>query len=336
MISSTALMIVGVLLFRLLLTTFLATSLWLLGALFVYVEILATLTIVQFWTLASEIFNAREAKRLFTPITAVGNVGGIIAGALVSGFVSVVGTANMLFVVALLLALYAGCTWMLGRIHAATLRIPTPRSDQAARAQPSLAENVRELTSTPLLLSIALVVVVMTMTTNVVSYQFDLTLRLQFANNDTGLSSFLGSFYFWAGLCGFVIQLVVTGPVMRRFGLVASLVVLPLSFALGSGLVLASTAALWAVTLTRSSDTVFRYTINDTAFGLLYVPVSRTTRARVKVIIDGILKPVSIGLTGIVFLIVGSLRGISPLPWSVVVVLLAVLWVALIPRMKQQ
>src|SRR5262245_31851432 len=66
---TTLVMIVGLLAFRLLLNTPMAASLWMLGSFYVFLEILMALNIVQFWTFASEIFNTRQAKRLFPIVT---------------------------------------------------------------------------------------------------------------------------------------------------------------------------------------------------------------------------------------------------------------------------
>src|SRR5829696_33612 len=38
---------------------------WVYPVLYVYVEVMGALVLVQFWTLANELFNAREAKRLY-------------------------------------------------------------------------------------------------------------------------------------------------------------------------------------------------------------------------------------------------------------------------------
>src|SRR6476620_4720376 len=74
-------MIAGLLVFRVLLSTALANNLWMLGVFYVFLEIVMALNIVQFWTFASEIFNTRQAKRLFPIVTGAANFGSMLAGA---------------------------------------------------------------------------------------------------------------------------------------------------------------------------------------------------------------------------------------------------------------
>ena len=73
-------MIVGLLAFRLLIDT-LANNLWMLDIFYVFLEIVLTLRIVQFWTFTSEVVNARRTKRQFPIVNAGGNLGSVLAGA---------------------------------------------------------------------------------------------------------------------------------------------------------------------------------------------------------------------------------------------------------------
>ena len=67
-----------------------------------------------------------------------------------------------------------------------------------------------------------------TLVVNIIDYQFDLSLKSSFASNPQGVSAFLGSFYFWTGIAGLVQQVFFTGPLLRRFGIVAALLRSPL------------------------------------------------------------------------------------------------------------
>ena len=53
---------------------------WLIPFLFVFMEVIVSLSILQFWMLAGEIFDARQAKRLFSILGAGGSVAGMLAG----------------------------------------------------------------------------------------------------------------------------------------------------------------------------------------------------------------------------------------------------------------
>ncbi len=335
-VGTTAVMATGVLLFRILLATPLGDSLLILGGLFVFLEIAATLTIIQFWTFAADLLNSREAKRMYSPIASMGSLGGILAGAVVSVAAVSLGAANLLLVLLAAQIGYALCIWFLGRGHPEDVELSSTTSRPQERQASSVMDGFREIRAIPLLFSIAAIIVVTTMVSNIIEYQFDLTLQSNFLGNEAGMTAFLGSYYFWAGVIGFAFQLFVAGRLLGRFGITLGLLVLPLSFAFGSTLILATGAGLWAVTTARLSDTVFRYNLNDTALSLLDLPLDRDTRARAKGVINGILKPLAIGTVGLLFLVVGNLRGISPLPWSFLVLALIVVWLILIRRGRHQ
>lgn len=328
---TTLAMLGGLLIYRVLLDTAFAGNLWLLGSFYVFLEIVMALNLVQFWTFASEIVNTRRAKRLFPIITGAGNLGSMLAGAAVAVLVPWLGTINLIFVIILSLAVNMLLVRTLGRANEGQyeLRIlPAPVSKKSKGEQPGPLSFLRD---SPLLLYMSIIVVLITLAVNIVDYQFDLSLKSSFASDSQGLSAFLGSFYFWTGVVGLVMQVFLSGPLMRRFGTTAALMIMPVGILAGSLMVLVSGAAQWAVTLARSADTVFRYTVHDTSFNLLYVPISNEVRSQARAVIDGIFKPFTIGLSGVLFFVVGRLAGIAILPWSylaivVVVVVGVIVW----------
>ena len=55
-------------------------STWVYSLIYVSVEVMGALCLVQFWTLANELFNAQEAKRLYAIIGAGGTFANILIG----------------------------------------------------------------------------------------------------------------------------------------------------------------------------------------------------------------------------------------------------------------
>lgn len=332
---TTLAMIGGLLVFRLLLSTAIANSLWNLGFLYVFLEVVMALSVIQFWTFASELFNTRQAKRLFPIVTGASNLGSMLAGASVTVLAPSLGTANLLYVIAGMLAANILLVGIISsRNGVSNKQQAFIRSPAAKQSRSGTRSALGLLRRSPLLGTMASIVVLITLAVNIIDYQFDLSLKSSFASDPQRLSSFLGSFYFWTGIAGLVQQLFLTGPLLRRLGVVTALVIMPISILTGSLLVLASGAALWAVTVARSPDTVFRYTIHDTSFNLLYVPIPHELRLRARTMIDGIFKPLTIGLAGVLFFLVSRLVGISVLPWSYAAILVVTLVVIATMRLR--
>ena len=66
--------------------------------LYVLIEVIILIIITQFWILAADVFNPRQAKRLFSLLGAGGALGSIIIGSSINYFVSLFGSENLLFV----------------------------------------------------------------------------------------------------------------------------------------------------------------------------------------------------------------------------------------------
>lgn len=333
---TTLAMLAGLFVFRLFLgTAAAAANLWLLGSFYVFLEIVMALNLIQFWSFTSEIVSTRRAKRLFPIITGAGNLGSMLAGGAVAVLVPWLGTLNLIYVIILLLAVNILLVRTLGRANRGLYELSILPASVTQKSKGKRPNPLGFLRDSPLLLIMTIIVVLITLAVNIVDYQFDLSLKSSFASNPQQLSAFLGSFYFWTGIAGLVLQIFLSGPVMRRFGTAAALMIMPASILTGSFMVLISGAAQWAVTLTRSSDTIFRYTIHDTSFNLLYVPIPNKLRSHARAMIDGIFKPLTIGLSGVLFFLVGRIAGIAVLPWSYVAILLVVAVGVILLRLRR-
>ncbi|MDB4927911.1 MAG: putative rane protein, partial [Myxococcaceae bacterium] len=73
---------------------------WVYYALYVGVEVMGALVMMQFWTSAGDRFSPREARRIFGQIAAGGTVANITVGLLISQLVSRTGAEALLFAVA--------------------------------------------------------------------------------------------------------------------------------------------------------------------------------------------------------------------------------------------
>jgi len=86
---------------------------WPLGLLFVSREIALTMVLMHFGTFLQDYFLRSELNRILPVIYAGGRVGGIVAGALVSGLASPVGTANLLLVsISLVVVAWLSIHWI--------------------------------------------------------------------------------------------------------------------------------------------------------------------------------------------------------------------------------
>ena len=90
---------------------------WVTVAFYFFGLILGILLISQFWTLANDIFDARQAKRLFGFIGGGASLGGALGAAMTAAIVEEVGSGQLVLVSAVALAGCAGIVLLLLRRH---------------------------------------------------------------------------------------------------------------------------------------------------------------------------------------------------------------------------
>lgn len=259
--------------------------------LYVLVEVVGSVTIIQFWTLANDIFTSQQAKRMFGFIGAGGVIANIACGLSVGGLSLIMGPANLLLVDAGLFACTAFIVYRIGTM-----------------ARPALVEAMTRIRGTAPksvagghdahLRSIGMVVAVTFLVVTLVDFQFKVTAKEVFDDERT-LGSFFGYFYGIGGIAAAGVQFFVTSRILTQAGVVAGLAILPTAILGGAVAWMLIPGAIVGASLMRAAENVFRYTVYDATLHLLYVPVPGHRRGRAKAFIDGVVKPGSIGLCGV-------------------------------------
>jgi AAA family ATP:ADP antiporter len=234
---------------------------------------------VQAWSFVSTLFDTRQAKRLFGLIGAGASLGGITGGAL-GVLASRGGTVNLLLVLATLIAIAAVI------VTAALRRLPArPPSHPHMVMSPSLRASLRTIASSRYLRLIALVVFLAAIATQWVGFQFSVQAAARFGGNADQLTAFFSAFNFYMGIAAFATQLFLTGPVLRRFGMTYTLMVLPIALLSGSVLIL-FVPTFWPALITAGLDQSLRFSIDKASYELLYLPLAGRRRTQLKAAID--------------------------------------------------
>ena len=333
---TTTIVLMGVM--RLLLLT---QQKWVTIVLYNFVEAYGTFLILLFWTFAGDLFSSREAKRLFPIISAGSVVAGIACGLVVSGLVKAIGTENLLLCQMGLLAIGVWVISDLGRREKHRLRAVVVREQGAARPKFKVRNQAANVFASKHLKIIAAMTVATFVTVPLIDYQFKVLVKEHFtiagAVDTDAMSAFMGLFSAVTGVVAAVMQLVVTGRLLERFGIVAALLLLPVSLLTGLFGMLTSVASAFACAVfTKGAENSLRYSITDATMQVLYTPVPSVTRGRAKTFIDGVIKPLAGGAAGTAMvLIVGPMR--LPLTsLAVVAVVLVAGWIGLIMLIRSE
>jgi ATP:ADP antiporter, AAA family len=298
---------------------------WLYPAFYIWVGIFGVLAPTQVWTLANYLLTTREAKRIFGMVG-----GGAILGAIFAGFFSktiakAFGTESLLLGMALLLLI---CTALMGTAWQSWKSRLADHGETGAgdkgTGQRDLQSSMRLVLSSPYLRPMAAVIGLAAFVTTLTGWQFKAVAK-QFLVNKDALAILFGNFYFYAGILGLLIQLLLTSRLLRRFGIGAMLFVLPISVMLGSaGLLIWGT--LLSAILLKGSDQVLRYSLDKSAFELLYLPLPHRLKLRAKWFIDTVVVRLGDGLAGVTVLIFATYLKVPARQITWIAVLLIGTW----------
>ena len=269
-------------------------SRWVIPFFYVWMEIIIILSAIQFWIIAGEVFNPRQAKRTFPLIISGGSFAAIIAGYGIKPFINHYGSDNLLFITISFLLFGA----LIGRLIR-PYRVPTKTIVINSQPYP----KIKKIKFDTYIIAIALMVACSAFLSRSVDYQFKMFAVSIYPTQDT-LVNFFANYYITTGIATLIMQLFITGMVLQKWGVLIGLLILPISLLLGSvGFIMSG--SLLAVFITKFSDQVFKFSIYNSVREILWLPLSPKKIREVKPNIDGTIRACVEGFAGLlIFLLV--------------------------------
>jgi len=256
---------------------------WLFQAFYIWVGVFGALATAQVWTLANYVWTTREAKRLFGLLGSGGIIGATFGGFLSKWMASTFGTESLLIAMGLFLLLSAGLVVIIWGRRAAE----QAETSHATESPASLLDSFRLVRKSSHLQAIAALICISSVVTTIAGWQLTAVAKATLVEKDA-LAAFLGAFQGYMGIGSLIAQLFITTNLLRRFGVGAALLALPLTLTAGSASVLVW-GTLWSATFLKGGDKVIRYSIDKSATELLYLPVPANIKLQVKSFIDTVI-----------------------------------------------
>lgn len=259
-----------------------APASWTVWAFYFFGDLFNTLMVAAFWTFASDVIRPDQARRLYGPIGLGGVVGGFIGATVVRAHVASWGRPALLLLCIGAMACIALAAFAVNaRSHPAA--DDTLTTDQAPIRQ-VIFDGMRRTLRSRYLLAIMALVGLYEIVSNIVDFQLA-TMVEAHIQNGASKDAFFGLVGQVTGVVSILVQVLLTGWVMTRFGVGVALLILPVSLLLGSVGFLA-VPALGVATALSASDNALNYSINQSAKEALYTPTSRVVKYRAKAFID--------------------------------------------------
>jgi len=302
---------------------------WVSVAFYMWGVLAGSLLISQFWSLANDIYDARQAKRVFGFIGGGASLGGIIGAGFAGQYARAIGTNNLLLVAAVMLAV---CGVIVGLI--AMREKPTGPEVVVDEKGMSPREAVALLIKSKHFQIIALVISFAAIGAGIVEQQVNMAVAQAIPGRD-GRTAFLANVIFYSSIAGFLIQMTLTSRVHRLLGIGFALLLLPFTLG-GTGTLMLAIPALWTATTARVLDTSLRYTVDKTTREILFMPLPTAMKYRAKPFADVAVDRFAKGVGAALLIVAINFAGFSWSQLSYLSITVAVLWIAMALRARRE
>ena len=253
----------------------------------------------QFWLLANHIFNVREAKRLFGFLGSGAIMGGIFGGYLTNYIAPVIGSVNIILICVVLFGLCYTILKVIWRAHIEGYQSTEQKSSRIRQA--SSDKPLKLIINSKHLLYISGIIAVCGITANLVDYQFNAVASARISDLDE-LTAFFGFWFSNISIISLAIQLLLTGIILRKFGVGSTLFFLPAAVAVGAVAIFIA-PALWAAVLIKVGEGSFKQSINKSGMELLALPIPAIIKDKTKTFIDVFVDNIASGIGGIILIV---------------------------------
>ena len=254
---------------------------WIGKAFFVWISVFSYASVALFWSLQADLFRPAEAERLFSRIAAGGSCGALVGPSLTAILVRRIGAPWLLMLAAAFLLFSAACLRVLCRSRACV-------SEQAvAKPAPPAAGlwNGFALTiQSPTLRLISGVIILLSSTAMFLYLEQSDLAKLRFSDRTERVEFFARADLFVSGLSLFG-QFLFTPWLVRRYGLTAALVVLPLGSIFGFA-TLAAVPGFWPTVIILGLRRAGEYAVAKPARDVLFAGLSHDEKYQAKTFID--------------------------------------------------
>ncbi len=297
---------------------------WTAAAFYVWVSIFSVLVVTLFWLVANDLYRPRDAKRLFGLIGTGGILGGITGSWVAAIGAKLVGAEQLLL-------LSAGCLILCWLTVKALWRAVPDRFD----AHPSQDKKesfwlrsggfFRTVTQSRYFLFLVTLVALNKLISTLIAYQLNPFIEQQFVGVDAK-TAFTGGFFGTVNVCAFALQFFLTSWVLRRLGLRTALLALPIGLFAGAGLLLIA-PWFWFAVGTELFDHSMNYSIQNTSKELLYLPIDRSIRYKIKPFIDMVMFRFGKGIAAVMGIVLLDQLGMPVRYLSALVLPLTGFWI---------
>jgi AAA family ATP:ADP antiporter len=250
---------------------------------YVWFSVFNLFSTMVFWALMADRFSLEQSKRIFGIIAVGGTLGAIFGPWLAGQLVKPLGTAAMLLVSAIFLVLSIAAAWLVAWLQPEVSKQDKHSVDEAVIGGAAWT-GIGAVFRSPYLLGISGYVLLMTVIGTFL-YFTRLAMVASAADDTDARAAIFANIDLLTQVATLVLQAVVTGHIMKRFGVSVALILLPIVVSFGFiGLAMAASFAV--LILFEASFRAVQRAITRPARETLFTVVTREEKYKSKAFTD--------------------------------------------------
>jgi AAA family ATP:ADP antiporter len=258
-------------------------TVWVGRAFFIWTSVFNLFVVSIFWSMVVDIFSSEQGKRLFGFIAAGATLGAIVGSSLTASLALLVQPAFLLIGAALLLEVATLCVRRLARLSSAVSDRPHPEREEQPIGGGVMSGFVDAVRS-PYLLNTAIFLLLYAVTSTFLYFSQASVVSASFTGRGAQ-TAFFATIDLLVNSITLVVQVFLTGRLVKWFGVAVVLAVLPVLSMLGFGAI-AVLPTLMAVASFQVLRRAGNFALTQPARQVLYTVVSREDRYKAKNFID--------------------------------------------------
>ncbi len=315
---------------------------WFLYCMLAWFNVLYLLNNLEFWGLASVLFDVRQSKRLFGVISAGDIPAKFIGYTLALLSVQYIGTINLLLIgVACLLASIP----FLVSIKKNEMLTETQHTHAHVHthAAGEVSKIVRDFSVNTLIRRLAALSIIITGSLILINFAFYAGVKEAY-HDDVSLAKFIAFFLAIVRIIALIIKTIFTSRLINRLGIIKSLLITPvalllliISIVLTQDMADYQKVILYLFGATYIVVDILRSAIASPVFLTIMQPLSSHERLRAHTIVKGIMDPFASLVAGVLLLLIIRLQHrVDLLTISYMLLVVCVLWIIGIFRVNNQ
>jgi AAA family ATP:ADP antiporter len=241
---------------------------------FMHQTLLGPILVSGFWSVVSECFDPRTARRVLGTIGTGATIGAIIGAVLAERVAAMFGTDMLLPTIA---ALELLATWRLARVGR-DCQVP---SEEDA---PVLRDAIKNITKVSLLRRLAIVTVIVTISAALLDYVFK-AMATEVVKRPDDLARLFALFHGVVGILTALVQWLLGKWALQHLGLARTLASLP-GAVIAFGIAAIIAPGIGTYVALRGAENVLRNSLYREAYEVFYTPLLAAERRATKTIID--------------------------------------------------